>query len=653
MKQIQAKFNQRFAHWNITLSDEVMSQRVRGKIVKAGWCIWFLFGTDEAGDYLDYYASHRMAGGDDHIRIRMDGSEESLPAIASIHLTSEDPVEAQRLEKEFLAENQRISEMLNEKGFGLEGDEPLSVRLMNVLCTHQNDAGKADPDNGEAEAEEDCKKQEVKPNSGEKLRRLSVPKLENTDPEVHCKKRLEMQEKDREFVKKFAKTNQLEISNFLTNSAVELCYTIQCNGEEIGYVLKRWDEAGFRIGEDLVVPENRTAVFESNAKTILDHCATNGITMGTDFVGDEIIIRIDGLTYNEGFNSKTFIAAINTLRECVEEIRGIIDQDIDHKPPVKPKSKSDREKIKKKDPSIVPVERSEKLIAFRQKYQAIINSIAKKNKLKFLDSDPIDILEFNYDIERNGEALGYFSRGWGEPVFRIAELLIIRGKSKIAVFNSNTKNILDFCKNNGIGMTTGWSVKNSKKELFVAIDAVIYNEGFNSKTFMRTLNAVRVCVEKIQGTINEVDARCGLPMEPKPERQTAPKERGEVILKVGACGGSLTILGERNAMGDWRFLIAKNEVALVDMLLPEDRVGMVAYERSDYLSSLEEALQRLDRYPWFRFVPDEIHPDFLDQVLLEVKKRGGESQVKEWRVYERFFEKNRKRRLKEEGDGES
>ena len=136
MNPIQAKFNQRFAHWNIALSDEVMSQRVPGKIVKAGWCIWFLFGTDEADDYLDYYASHRMAGGDDHIRIRVDGSEESLPAIASIHLTSEDPVEAQRLEKEFFAENQRISVMLNEKGFGLEGDEPLSVRLGHILCTN-------------------------------------------------------------------------------------------------------------------------------------------------------------------------------------------------------------------------------------------------------------------------------------------------------------------------------------------------------------------------------------------------------------------------------------------------------------------------------------------------------------------------------------
>jgi len=137
MNQIQTIFNQRFARWNIALSDEVVSQRTRGKIVKAGWCIWFLFGTDETGDYFDYYASHRMIG-DYHTRIRIDGSEESLPAIGSIYWYSEDPVEAKRLRKEFFDENERIVEMLNEKGFYLEGNEPLSVQFGRILCTQQS-----------------------------------------------------------------------------------------------------------------------------------------------------------------------------------------------------------------------------------------------------------------------------------------------------------------------------------------------------------------------------------------------------------------------------------------------------------------------------------------------------------------------------------
>ena len=39
MNQLQKKFNETFAHWDITLSDEVVSQRDRGKIIQADWCI--------------------------------------------------------------------------------------------------------------------------------------------------------------------------------------------------------------------------------------------------------------------------------------------------------------------------------------------------------------------------------------------------------------------------------------------------------------------------------------------------------------------------------------------------------------------------------------------------------------------------------------
>ena len=101
---------------------------------KAGWSIWFLFGVDESGEYLDYYSSHRMAG-DEHIRIRADSSEEALPSICSMRFTSSDPIEDAKLEEEFLAQNQRVSEMLKAKGFGIEGDEPISVQIHRALST--------------------------------------------------------------------------------------------------------------------------------------------------------------------------------------------------------------------------------------------------------------------------------------------------------------------------------------------------------------------------------------------------------------------------------------------------------------------------------------------------------------------------------------
>ncbi len=134
MNLLESKFNERFARWSIVLPRDEMMERRRGKIIKAGWTIWFSFGEDQAGEYLDYYSSHRMAG-DDHTRIRADGREETLPAICSMRSVSSDPVEDAELEEAFFRENREVSEMLRAKGFGLEGDELLSARVNRLLST--------------------------------------------------------------------------------------------------------------------------------------------------------------------------------------------------------------------------------------------------------------------------------------------------------------------------------------------------------------------------------------------------------------------------------------------------------------------------------------------------------------------------------------
>ena len=54
MKNIESKFNATFAHWGIRLPAGAVEQRERGKIVQTGWAIWYLFGSDEKGEYLDY-----------------------------------------------------------------------------------------------------------------------------------------------------------------------------------------------------------------------------------------------------------------------------------------------------------------------------------------------------------------------------------------------------------------------------------------------------------------------------------------------------------------------------------------------------------------------------------------------------------------------
>lgn len=113
---ITNRFAKRFAHWDITLPDKRARERSGGHIEKSGWVIQFCFGRDDKGEFLDYYASHRMTE-DEHVRLYADGSTSELPALIGLHLTSNDPVEAQRLEHEYYETNRKIAEGLVAKGF--------------------------------------------------------------------------------------------------------------------------------------------------------------------------------------------------------------------------------------------------------------------------------------------------------------------------------------------------------------------------------------------------------------------------------------------------------------------------------------------------------------------------------------------------------
>ena len=138
MKNIESSFNDDFANWEICLPPNALEKRHRGKIVQAGWLIWYLFGCDEEGEYLDYYACHRMTS-DRHDRIYADGHRSNLPTVCEFRVCSDDPEEDARLKAEYYAENKKIARMLEEKGFGLEGNEPGSVQINRHLHLNEFD----------------------------------------------------------------------------------------------------------------------------------------------------------------------------------------------------------------------------------------------------------------------------------------------------------------------------------------------------------------------------------------------------------------------------------------------------------------------------------------------------------------------------------
>jgi len=107
-----------------------------------------------------------------------------------------------------------------------------------------------------------------------------------------------------------------------------------------------------------------------------------------------------------------------------------------------------------------------------------------------------DGLELYYNIKRGRHDLGYISKGWEDPGFRIGDLVHIDPWEADA-FRANANSLMRFCTTNGIGMV----VQEAPSLIEIQLDGVLYSEGFNKETFLKTLDSLNACVEKIHTLI--------------------------------------------------------------------------------------------------------------------------------------------------------
>jgi len=113
MNKIRDKFNDTFAMWRIKLPADAVERRERGMCrSRRQMTVRYLFGENEKGPYLDYYARHRIMG-ESHARIYADGTTKPLPSRRTVFIISNDPKEAERLDREA----EKVEKMLQEKGF--------------------------------------------------------------------------------------------------------------------------------------------------------------------------------------------------------------------------------------------------------------------------------------------------------------------------------------------------------------------------------------------------------------------------------------------------------------------------------------------------------------------------------------------------------
>lgn len=105
----------------------------------------------------------------------------------------------------------------------------------------------------------------------------------------------------------------------------------------------------------------------------------------------------------------------------------------------------------------------------------------------------------------------------------------------------------------------------------------------------------------------------------------------EIILEVGAEGGMLTLFGTKDATNAWKFWTETDETPTYELLDEEDRDSLGSHvHKSEFATTLSEGLALLDKYPWFRLFPLQVHPEFGDAILFEVQKRGTPADEARW-----------------------
>lgn len=116
MDSLSEKFREWFGRFGLELAPEDVRTRSPGTVRGRGWTVQYCFGADERGDYVDFYAVHRMTT-DEHTRLYGDGHHVELDALTTICELSPDPDTQRILRENFEDYNRRVRLELEKKGF--------------------------------------------------------------------------------------------------------------------------------------------------------------------------------------------------------------------------------------------------------------------------------------------------------------------------------------------------------------------------------------------------------------------------------------------------------------------------------------------------------------------------------------------------------
>jgi hypothetical protein len=94
-------------------------------------------------------------------------------------------------------------------------------------------------------------------------------------------------------------------------------------------------------------------------------------------------------------------------------------------------------------------------------------------------------------------------------------------------------------------------------------------------------------------------------------------DKGEVVVEVGAEGGSIALIGKCHGRG-WTFSRLVDDSTASELVDEKPIIHKLAE-----VDSWEAALRLLDKYPWQTLYPLSVHPEFRARVWIALKERLG------------------------------
>ena len=128
--------------------------------------------------------------------------------------------------------------------------------------------------------------------------------------------------------------------------------------------------------------------------------------------------------------------------------------------------------------------------------KTIVERIAQECDLALSGFRSDATLELYFDMARERQEIGYIAKGWDDPGFRIGTLIQVHHLKAFTLI-ANAFQAMKICATNGIGT----SVHETMDSIDLCLDGVIYSEGFNRDTFIKTLDSLSECEEKIKALI--------------------------------------------------------------------------------------------------------------------------------------------------------